>query len=346
MKSEVTKSNNSFLFQFIEERAWWLIIIIWILAILIKFLPLKYSVFENDPILKIIIENLSLLFLTIGISIFIYTFLESKIKKIDNEISLKEQQYFNNKIIALLDESRVNIESKQSEIFKNLHASIFERFVDEKIYDTLVKDFFSANLVRRNLKITFQISEIDDGYEIKQNTSYDAENICSGNETTEEDIVIPKEFENNDNGSRMVVMMKNKDIWDKKDNWFTVFSNIKNNKVDINNEGNIESYRNIHDELRYRIKVEAKSKVSILTSIRRKYNTHNLEDKLFTSQTMIGCEIIVIKPQDCEFKLNPTFKGVDNVQNFGGTELRYKPIPVILLGQGIHYSVSKVIKKA
>lgn len=346
MKSEITKSNNSSLLKFIEERAWWLIIIIWILAVLIKFLPLKYSVLENDPILKLVIENLNLLFLTIGISIFVYTFLESKVKKIDNEISQKEQQHFNNKIITLLDESKINIENKQYEIFENLHASIFKRFVDEKIYDILVKDFFKADLIRRNLKITFQISEVDDGYEIQQNASYVAENICLGNDITDEDIVIPKEFENNDNGSRMVVMVKNENNCKNMDNWITVFSTIKNSKVELNNNGNVETYRNMHDELRYKIKIQSKSKVSILTSIRRKYNTHNLEDKLFTLQTMIGCEIIVIKPQDCEFKLNPTFKGVDSRQDFGGTELRYSPIPIILLGQGIHYSVNKMVKKA
>lgn len=282
----------------------------WLCGIIVNIIPILYPLFKDGKIIEPLIVNISMLFFTVGSSIFIYSFIDAKMRRNEEKIRSEENQLF----------------------LKNIHAGIFENIMCKEIYNVLKRDFFLSPIYRSKLRITLQISENLNGYEITKNIEFNSSNSSVLEETVEEVIAIP--LNETINGNKRSLMFKYND----ESKWIKVSDKLEEDNV------NKRFYRkavNEQGEPAYCLKLKKGQEISVVNSVFKKYNGFVIEDRIFSTKSIVGAEIIVIKPKDCTFKLEPTFEGVNDVKIFGETEIRFENISAILVGQGIIYSVSK-----
>lgn len=112
---------------------WSYVILSILLAFLVKLISQYYIQIKEDALLQVTFDLLTTIFISVSIALFIY----NTIDKISKEESAK-----------------------------SIYYGVFKSFLNEEIFSVIKRDFFEQLIVRKDMRISFSISETKTGYKV------------------------------------------------------------------------------------------------------------------------------------------------------------------------------------
>ncbi len=299
---------------YLTKNYWWMTLILIGIGI---FLDLKYNEVETirKPFTVIaedgsqqstyiltlknsyqIIRALVGIFYTLGVSLLILVAID---KRIDTEENKRYQHE-----LKTLDEK----------IHNNIFDGVLNKIVPELLFDQVKKDIFKTDIIRKNAKWNYLISEKNNSFELHQTIQYEIENLTDGR--------IEKEIP-------VQLFFSNQLVDTKLTHW-----KIKKINGDIEREEKVNFTKLI-------LCLDSRETKKIELNVSNEYHNETVLDTHITSYSIIGLELQIQKPANIDFKVMPTFTSNLNENRPNNQLITFDKIPCILLGQGIVFIIEK-----
>lgn len=209
----------------------------------------------------------------------------------------------------------------KEESTKSIYYSVFKSFLNEEVYSVIKRDFFEQSIVRKDMKISFSISETKTGYKVIREIVFKSVNSSINKDATE-NIIIPKNFKNID--FQVKIKIPNQSKWEliALSEETIDFDNIKNDKY-------------------IPIRIEKNNFQIISIKSTKIYQSFNITESIFADKCTIGVTIQVTKPANCKFEVLPTFEGTNEENQLDHTDKTFVNSSAVLIGQGIVFKFYK-----
>lgn len=207
---------------------------------------------------------------------------------------------------------RQEIEELNNKISDNVFDGVLKKMVPEPLFDQVKKDIFNNDTIRKNAKWTYLITLNDDKtINLDQTIEYELENI--------QDTRIDKEMPVGLNFSKAMVdvQVTSRNYKDSNGNWKEI--NADNNKVPL----------------------ESRESKSIKVNVRSEYKSLEVMDSHVTKQSIIGLDIVIVKPEELEVEVQPSFTTELEAYRPNESTITFDKIPCVLLGQGIAFTITR-----
>lgn len=241
------------------------------------------------------------IFYTFSISLFISLFIIKKFEDKGNDL-------FEQKIIEL-----------QRGINKDVFEGVFNKIIDNELFELLKRDIFNRNIIRKNAEWIYDIRECTSGYTLTQTIVYELHNIT---DSIQEEKIILNFTPDNKSITKIKSFVCRKGE--------TVIKECK--KI----EELITTTTQIFD-----ISIQPKNYVDVTLVIENEYSKFEILDTHNSKYPIIGLKIQVNYPDNCVFELRPSFATELSIKSNENNKILYDPIKAILPGQGVTYKINK-----
>ena len=259
------------------------------------------------------------------LSIFLYSFAMSILISL---FILKVIQKDEDKQRELKDEIR------KTELFKNVFKGVFDRLLPSEIFDVIKRDILEANVVRRNVKWTFDFKIENDELVLYKNITFHLHNLTSTKHIEKFYYV----YSSSDYATSNVEFLK----WHEKndvDNTTVLYDSEK--EEDPFSPSTVDS---TFPKIEHNIDVPNGKTIVINFKTRDTYKNNNtfIHDTMFTTScSSIGWDLLVLFPEGYTFSMLPMFTSELKPSTDEKCRKEYSYDGAILKGQGIEFTLLK-----
>lgn len=256
----------------------------------------------------------------VAVSILVLLALELKYDEVDKA-----------KTKILEDTERKNftaeIQNLQEKINSNIFIGVLKKIIPEELFNLIEKDVLNKNILRQNAHWIYDVTNgSNNNYIITQTISYE---LVNNSQTTI-------------NEPLTVTISETKRCM----TYFNFFKVEKNSKIVVQKDKTeIEKEVKVEGGIRlksYTIELMPNEVAKVTLNIVNEYIDKTVFGSHSSKYSIIGLTLEVNKPENCDFKIHPTFTTVLNPTIPSKTKILYEKIPGILIGQGLSYTAEEI----
>lgn len=221
-------------------------------------------------------------------------------------------------LLLFLIDKRIDMQESRvlsEKINQNIFNGVLKKLVPEKLFNQVRQDIFNNDVIRKNAKWTYQISKnANDSFDVSQSIIYEIENLTE--DKIEKDINVKINFSTDISETKItkwVLKSLNKEI-------------IKEETSDFD---------------KIVVELNPKETKIVELSIKSEYKTPAVMDTHVSNFSIVGLDIQIQKPENCDVIIQPSFTTKLNKSEPNPTLITYDKVDCILLGQGISYIIKK-----
>lgn len=253
-----------------------------------------------------------------GLAVSVIVLIALELKYDENERKKQAAQDKTNR-----EKFEAKIQELQEEINTNIFDGVLKKLIPEPLFDLIARDILNKSIIRKNARWIYNLSHGgSNNFIVEQTITYELQNIGKTQITEPLKIQVSDSAISKSNLEYAKISKNGKAIFeaDKPEELAQLTKNEKNLNTSI-----------------FDIPLEQNEIAEVVISIKHDYNNKVVVDSHNSNYSIVGLELEVNKPADCDFTIVPTFTSSLKETNIKETKIMYEKIPGLLIGQGISF---------